>query len=154
MNLFFKFLGLYFDSHLFWNLHIQQLKINTQKSMNILKVITGYIIETSLLKLYNAICKSKIYYACQIYSFASKSTLCSLDVVHNQAFKAYTGAYKTSPIESMMVIFGERPLDYYRNQQTRFYDLKFPYYYIEILKHKIYSLTISDQFQKYSKNLS
>ena len=84
--------------------------------MNILKVVLGYTWgtnQTSLLKLYNALCKSKINYACQIYCSASKSTLRSLDVVHNQALRICTGAQKTSPIKSMMVISWEKPLDYY-----------------------------------------
>ena len=53
-ELFVNFLGLYFDSHLTWNHYIQQLNINTQKSMNILKDVSGYTRgadKTSLLKL-------------------------------------------------------------------------------------------------------
>ena len=130
---FVKLLGSYFDSHLTWNYRIRQLKINTQKSINILIVVLGYTWgadQTSLLKLYNALCKSKLNYACQIYSSASKSTLRSLDVVHNQALRICTGAYRTSPIESLMVISGERPLDYYRKQLSINFILKsrgFPY---------------------------
>ena len=68
--------------------------------------------------------------SCQIYSSGSKSTLRSLDVVHNQALRICTGAYRTSPIESLMVISGERPLDYYRKQLSINFILKsrsFPY---------------------------
>ena len=125
---FVKFLGLYFDSHLTWNHHIRQLKINTQKSMNILKVVSGYTWgadQTSLLKLYNALCKSKLNYACQIYSSASKSTLRSLDVVHNKALGICTGAYRTSPVESLYIDSGFPPLSIRREELGLRYVLSF-----------------------------
>ena len=98
---FVKLLGSYFDSHLTWNYRIRQLKINTQKSINILKVVSWYTWganQTSLLKLYNALCESKINYACQIYYSASKSTLRSLDIVHNQALRICTGGFRGEAI--------------------------------------------------------
>ena len=80
--------------------------------------------QTSLLKLYNAICKSKMNYVCQVYSSASKSTLNSLDVVHSQALRICTSHYRISAIESTMVITGERQLEYYRNQLSINFILK------------------------------
>ena len=95
--------------------------------MNIIKFVSGYTWgadQTSLFNLYNALCKSKINYTCQIYSLASKSTLRSLDEVHNQALRICTDAYKTSPIKSMMDISWEKPLDYYRNELSINFILK------------------------------
>ena len=98
-----------------------------QKFLNILKVVSEYTSsadQTSLLKFYNALCKSKMNYASHIYSSASKSTLHFLHLVHNQALRICTCDYRTSPIEKIIVISGERSLDHYRNQFSIYFILK------------------------------
>ena len=62
------------------------------------------------MRLYTSLCLSKIDYACQIYGSAAKTTLGKLDVVHNQALRICTGAYRTSPIDSLYVDSGMPPL--------------------------------------------
>ena len=122
-----KFLGLYFDSGLTWKPHLQQLKIKGIQALNILKVVSGYAWgadQSTLLKLYGSLCKSKINYACQIYSSASVTNLKMLDVVHNQALRICTGAYRTSPVESLNVTAGERPLNLQRELLSINYYLK------------------------------
>ena len=114
-----KFLGVILDSSLTFNEHIKNLKIKVTKSLNILKIVSGHswgADETSLLKLYNCLCKSKLNYASQIYSSASKTSLKMLDVVHNQALRICTGTFRTSPIESLQVIANEKPLEYTREE--------------------------------------
>ena len=119
-----KFLGLLFDEHLTWLQYIKQLKNKSFKTLNILKVVSGHdwgSDQQSLLRLYNSLCKSKFNYACQIYSSASKTNLKILDTVHNQALRQCTGAYRTSPIESIYVTAGEKPL----NLQREYLSLNF-----------------------------
>ena len=73
--------------------------------------------QSSLLKLYNVLCKSRLNYASQIYSSAWKTNLEILDVVHNSALRICTGAYRTSPIESLYLTAGEtfifNPLEFW-----------------------------------------
>ena len=112
-----RFLGLFFDSHLTWNHHLKLTKTKAIRSLNILKVVSGYdwgADQQTLLKLYNSLCKSKINYGCQIYSSACKTNLRMLDVVHNRALRICTGVYRTSPIESIYVTAWEKPLDLQR----------------------------------------
>ena len=114
-----KFLGMTFDSKLTWSSHIEALKIKVKKSLNILKVVSGFnwgADRKSLLRLYNALCRSKLDYGCQIYSSACRTKLKELDVVHNMGLRICSGAFRTSPIESIYVDTEEIPL-YLRRQE-------------------------------------
>ena len=76
-----KFLGMIFDSKLNWAKHIDDQKLKVKKSLNLLKVIFGFewgADKKSLLRIYDALCRSKLDYGCQIYSSASKSNLDAL----------------------------------------------------------------------------
>ena len=114
-----KFLGMTLDEKLTWSNHIESLKLKVKKSLNILKVVSGFdwgADKKTLLKLYNSICKSKLDYGCEVYSSACKSKLRELDVVHNMGLRICTGAFKTSPIESIYVDSHELPLDLRREE--------------------------------------
>ena len=67
-------------------------------------------------KLYSAICRSKIDYGCQLYGTAIKSRLKKLDSIHREGIRIYTGAFKTSPMESLHVEANEPALDKRRNK--------------------------------------
>ena len=108
-----KFLGVIFDKKLTWGPHIDRLKLNAKKALNIVKVVSSFdwgADRKSLLKLYDAVCRSKLDYACQIYSSACKTRLKELNVVHNLGLRICIGAYITSPIESIYVDSNELPL--------------------------------------------
>ena len=114
-----KFLGVIFDKGLTWGPRIKMLKENVKKSLNILKVVSSFdwgADRKSLLRLYNSLCKSKIDYACQIYSSASKSNLKELDVVHNLGLRICTGAFRTSPVESIYIDANDVPLELRREE--------------------------------------
>ncbi|XP_076043779.1 uncharacterized protein LOC143026881 [Oratosquilla oratoria] len=108
-----------FDSKLTWTSHIDTLKTKARKSLNILKVIPSFIWgadKRSLLMLYNTLCQSKIDYGCQIYSSTCKTRLKELDTVHNMSLRICSGAFRTSPVESIYVDSGELPLDLHREE--------------------------------------
>ena len=114
-----KFLGMIFDEKLTWNSHINNLKVKVKESLNILKVVSGFnwgADKKSLLRLYDSLSKSKLDYGCQIYSSASKTKLKELDVVHNMGLRLCTGAFRTSPIESIYIDSNELPLDLRREE--------------------------------------
>ena len=101
-----RYLGLFFYKRLTFEHHINETISNVKKRMNILKVVSNFnwgADRTTLLRLYKALCLSKIEYGCQIYGSASKTILKKLDVVHNLALRICTGAYRTSPIDSLYV---------------------------------------------------
>ena len=122
-----KFLGMIFDSKLTWASHIDFLKIKVKKSLNILKVVAGFdwgADKKSLLRLYDSLCRSKLEYGCQIYSSACATKLKDLDVVHHTGLRICSGAFKTSPVESLYVEADELPLDLRREELGLRYAIK------------------------------
>ena len=114
-----KFLGMTLDKKLTWSLHIDKLKVEVKRSLNILRVVSGFnwgADRKSLLNLYNSLCRSKLDYGCEIYSSACKTKLKELDVVHNQGLRICSGAFRTSPVESLYVDTNQLPLDLRREE--------------------------------------
>ncbi|XP_064120731.1 uncharacterized protein LOC135225328 [Macrobrachium nipponense] len=113
-----KFLGMIFDSKLTWFKHIENLKCKVKKSLNLLKVVCGFnwgADKKTLLLLYDALCRSKSDYGCQIYSPACKSKLHELYVVQ-MGLRICSGAFPTSPVESLYVDTHQLPLDLRREE--------------------------------------
>ncbi|XP_064110275.1 uncharacterized protein LOC135218062 [Macrobrachium nipponense] len=101
-----KFLGMIFYSKLTWSKHIENLKCKVKKSLNLLKLVCGFNWDAdkkTLLQLYDALCRLKLNYGCQIYSSACKSKLHELDVIQNMGLRICSGAFPTSPVECLHV---------------------------------------------------
>lgn len=101
-----KFLGMIFDSKLNWIPHLKMLKLKCLKAMNIMKIIAYHNQGTdtkTLMRIYRALIRSKLDYGCQVYGTASPTALKMLDSVHHQALRIATGAFKTSPVESLYI---------------------------------------------------
>ena len=67
--------------------------------MNLLKVFSHTswgADQTTLLKLYRSLVRSKLDYGCIIYGSARKSYLQMLDPIHNQGLRLALGAFRTS----------------------------------------------------------
>lgn len=108
-----KFLGMIFDRKLSWIPHLKQLKIQCMKSMPLLKKlsrITWGADRKSLFHIYRSLIRSKLDYGCQVYSSATKTSLKMLNTIHHQGIRLCTGAFRTSPIESLYADAGEPPL--------------------------------------------
>ena len=108
-----KYLGMVLDQKLTFKPHITELLCNVKQRLNILKVVSHFnwgADRITLLRMYQALVLSKIDYGCQIYGGACKTTLKKLDVAHNMALRICTGAYRTSPIDSLYVDSGIPPL--------------------------------------------
>ena len=112
-----KFLGIIFDTRLTWEPHIEHLKIECTKTLNMIKVLshtTWGADRKTLLMLHNSLILSKIDYGCQIYASATKSKLSKLNPVHNAGLRLSTGAFKSTPIESLYAESGFYSLEYRR----------------------------------------
>lgn len=101
-----KFLGLILDYKLKWIPHITNLRIKCTRSNNLIKVIVKNNRMTDckkLMNVYRTMTRSKLDYGCQVYGSASKTVLKTLNTVHHQALRLCTGAFRTSPIDSIYV---------------------------------------------------
>ncbi|XP_014291892.1 uncharacterized protein [Halyomorpha halys] len=79
---------------------------------------------TSMLTLYRTLVRSKLDYGCNAYNSSSGTTLKVLDSVQNAGLRTATGAFHSSPINSLYVDAGEPPLDLRRQQLDLIYFVK------------------------------
>ena len=138
-----KFLGMILDRGLNWESHILALKGETMRALNILKIVSRKNYgpdRKTLLRLYWAICRSKLEYGSQLYSSAGPTTLQKLNPVHNEAMRLCTGAFRTSPAASLHVEAGSPPLDLQRDELCLRYITR-----LESLPEYLKNLNILDQ---------
>ena len=108
-----KILGLMFESKLTWKPHISKTKTTTTKSINILKTLSHaeWGAESNILiNLYRSLVRSKLDYGSICYTNANPNILKTIDIIHNSGLRVATGAFRSSPIPSILSISGEPPL--------------------------------------------
>ena len=108
-----KFLGLHWDSQLTWSIHINKLIASCNTSLNLLKTLSSRnwgADQHIMLQTYRLIIRPKIDYGCLAYGSASEALLRKLDAVHNEALRLCSGAFKSSPIESLYILMNEPSL--------------------------------------------
>ena len=143
-----RFLGLVFDSRLTWVPHLKQLKTKCVQALNILKVLSHSswgADRTQMLKLYRSLILSKLSYGCEIFTSATPARLKILDSVHHSGIRLATGAFKSSPIPSLLVDAGEMPLSsHFQNLTIRLW------YRIKRLPSSLTNLVVnSEQYDQF-----
>lgn len=131
-----KFLGVTWDKKLQWKLYLLDLKVRLSKNLNLLKMLSNSSFGSDrkmLLRLLNLYIFSVVDYGSILYSSASKTTLKIIEPIINTGIRISTGAFRTSPTESLFVDAGTLPLQYRREKQL----LKFA---IKILSNKEHPL--------------
>lgn len=109
-----KILGLIFDRKLTWGKHIKSLKQDCLKRMNVIKSIASTkwgADKDTILMAYKALIRSKIDYGAIIYDSAQPAIKKSLNSIHNLGLRMALGAFKTSPIDSILAEANEPPLE-------------------------------------------
>jgi ribonuclease HI len=113
-----KFLGLIFDERLNWKRHVKILKQSCCipiSLLNHLSRISWGSDRHSLRLLYNSLVQSKLDYGTHVYGNASPNTLKTLDSIRNQGLRLISGAFRSSPIDSLHADINMLPLDYHRS---------------------------------------
>ena len=120
----FKFLGLIFDNRFTWNEHINYVEEYCNKRINLLKFVSGTkwgANRSSLYKLYTALILSKIDYACEFYYSTNQQNRYKLDCIQHKCLRLCTGAFKSTPINILLITNKEKPLEIRRKElQTKF----------------------------------
>ncbi|XP_042904076.1 uncharacterized protein [Parasteatoda tepidariorum] len=113
------------DSKLTFASHIKHLRKTCGLKLNLLKVLTNssWGADTgAMLKIYKCIIRSKLDYGCVVSGSTRKSGPKYLDTIHNSGIRIATGAFRTSPIKSLNVLYHEPTLAQRRNKLTlRYY---------------------------------
>ena len=122
-----KFLGVIFDQKLNFRSHINYLKTSCQSALNALKVVANTdwgADRRTLLRLYQALVRSKLDYGCIVYGSTRASYLKSLDPIHHQGLRLCLGAFRTTPVYSLYAEAGEPSLTLRRLKLSMNYYVK------------------------------
>ena len=114
-----KILGLTFDKKLTWENHIENLKCQCLLRLNTLKTLAAKnwgANQKILTNAYQAIIQSKLDYGCAAYGSATESRLKKLNTIINASMRIATGAYRTSPIASILSESNIIPLELRREK--------------------------------------
>ena len=150
-----RFLGLIFDNRLSWVPHLKDLKNRCMKALDILRVLSHVswgADRNQLLHLYKSLVLSKLAYGCEIYSSATKARLSILDPVHHAGIRLATGAFRSSPIPSLLVDAGELPLDLHRQSLIIRYWYRVQRLPDSLTFKEILSVRNFNLFDKYSRS--
>ena len=104
-----KFLGVIFDRKLVFVPHLKYVTKKALKALNILKVIgnTEWGADRNVMfRLSRSLIRSHLDYGCIVYGSAYKSYLHMLDHLHKQGLRLCLGTFRTSPVESLYLVWG------------------------------------------------
>lgn len=109
----YRYLGVQLDRSLSFGTHMREItrKINDRLSM--LKVISGIRNgghPQSMLPIYQALVRSVFEYGGTIISNAAKTNLNKVVTVNNQCLRRVTGCTKTTPINTLLAISAQQPI--------------------------------------------
>lgn len=110
-----KILGITFDSNLSFHPHFKNIKKITKYSMNLFKILGGGSIRASrsiLLRLLNCWMLPKILYGTEILSLEKDRFNKLLAPAYHTALRYSSGAFITSPINSLLCESGQLPFAY------------------------------------------
>ncbi|GFW85112.1 RNase H domain-containing protein [Trichonephila clavipes] len=92
--------------------------------LGVLSTTTWEADRTSLLRVYQSIVLSRMDYGCAIYEYVCNSALKKLEPVHHMALRICSGAFRTSPVQSLYVNCNQLPLDLQRRKLSLAYYFK------------------------------
>nr|XP_054931109.1 uncharacterized protein LOC129386858 [Dermacentor andersoni]XP_054931110.1 uncharacterized protein LOC129386858 [Dermacentor andersoni]XP_054931111.1 uncharacterized protein LOC129386858 [Dermacentor andersoni]XP_054931112.1 uncharacterized protein LOC129386858 [Dermacentor andersoni]XP_054931113.1 uncharacterized protein LOC129386858 [Dermacentor andersoni] len=122
-----KSLGVTFDTELNFLAHCNTTKIKTNKALNTLKVLSHKhwgSDRTCLLRIYRSLVRSILDYGSVVYGAARQPYIKRLDPFHSLGLRLASGAYRTSPVQSLYVDCNEPSLQQRRALLTLSYVLR------------------------------
>ena len=99
-----KILGVTFDApNLTWKSHIENITIKCQRRLNLMRSLAGRNgISKDLLRLYyDSHIRSLINYGLPLFSSASPTLLNKINILHNNAARIITGAWRSTPLNAL-----------------------------------------------------
>ena len=118
----YKYLGMTLGApSLTWSKHIEKLINKTLKALNLLRALAGTkwgADRTCLLKIFEALIRSKIAYGCPAFISASDTTLRKLEIIQNTALRIALGLWRSTRISHLQVEANMIPIRYYIQQQS------------------------------------
>ncbi|XP_035229940.1 uncharacterized protein LOC118201888 [Stegodyphus dumicola] len=109
----FKYLGVTFDCKLTWKPHVEDLYNHATKRLSVLKRLAGArwgCTAQTLLQTYHSFILPLLTYCCEPLVVAVENVLYTLAKIQNQCLRIVPGAVKTTPIDAMFMLTGDKPL--------------------------------------------
>lgn len=113
------FLGVWLEEKITWREHIKRVVAKCEKVINVLRCLVGTdwgASRETLMMIYRAAIRSSIDYGCIVYGAAAPTVLKQVEVVQAKALWICGGAFRTSPIQALLVEMGETPLEIRKEQ--------------------------------------
>ena len=95
-----KYLGIFIDSHLNWNFHIDQLSTKLSRAVGMLAKIRYYVDHKTLQMIYYGIFSSILHYGSQIWGQSDQS-ISKMEKLQNKAIRVINFKPKRSPVNSL-----------------------------------------------------
>jgi ribonuclease HI len=115
-----RILGMTFTRNLKWNKHLRDVGERAKKRLNVLRMLCNPRFGAKrkhLLMLLQTTVLSTLEYGSIVYGDACKSELAKLNTIYNNGIRIATGAFRTSPVQSLLIEAGLLPLELRRDQQ-------------------------------------
>lgn len=109
-----KIIDVWFDSKNTWIPHLKSIRKDSLIRINTLKSLAHNSWgshSSSLIQIYKALILSKLEYNSFLFIKAKASAIKMIDTVHNIGLRLTTGAFRSSPIPSILNIAGVAPLN-------------------------------------------
>ncbi|KAF0710584.1 Uncharacterized protein FWK35_00031757 [Aphis craccivora] len=109
-----KILGITFDNKSTWQAHLKEIRKATLIKLNIIKLLahTSWGANgTSLKQIYKSLILSKLEYGAFLLSDVKQSSLKMIETIHNSGLRFAIGAFRSSPITSILTTANTLPLD-------------------------------------------
>src|SRR5206468_6119930 len=122
-----KFLGVWFDSRLQWNVHVDYIITKCKKRLNLMRSLTDMhwgASKKTLVTIYRALVRSIIDYGAAAYNSANKSAKAKLDVLQSSALRICCSTFRGTARSVLQNECGEPPLELRRLRQQLRYAMK------------------------------
>lgn len=109
-----KCLGIILDRYMSFGVHIKDVRTKVQDRLNMMKVLSGArsgAHPDTMVRIYKALCRSVMEYACSTYNNARKTNRNLLIVANNQCLRKITGATRSTPLNVLSALSGQEPLE-------------------------------------------
>lgn len=106
-------MGVIIDRKLTFRTHAESIKIDCMERLKIIRWCGGVRYggeQKAVIRIYNALVNSKLKYAFPAWSSISKTTMKKLYTIQTQGIRLASGAFRSSPTDSILVDAGELPL--------------------------------------------
>ena len=82
-----KYLGIYLDTHLSWQFHINELTTKLCRANEMLAKVRHYVTHQTLIMIYYGIFSSHMSYGCQIWGQNANTHIKKISILQNKALR-------------------------------------------------------------------